>query len=268
MSSERTPSAASWFRRTEIALWVAGLSFLAIALAATVERRSYQREQERALALRATGAAERTRLPDDMERAWALEPGTMDTAGPAAPPGLLAAAELAPRENDTAQGAGPALPSDREADDTPAAGAASLRAEPPSRLDRALDPGVVGRLEIPRLGVAAIVREGDDEETLDRAVGFIPGTARPGEGGNTALAGHRDTFFRPLRRIRAGDVIRLEAPPHTYRYRVEETRVVRPDEVSVLASRGSEELTLITCYPFRWVGPAPERFVVKATRVP
>ena len=125
----------------------------------------------------------------------------------------------------------------------------------------------VARIEIPRLGVAAIVKEGADEKTLARAVGLVPGSARPGEIGNMVLAGHRDTFFRPLREIELHDRIRLIVPPRTYEYRVESMRVVAPEETSVLASTGVEELTLVTCFPFRFVGPSPERFIVRASRV-
>lgn len=129
------------------------------------------------------------------------------------------------------------------------------------------DPTAFGRIEIPRLGVAAIVREGADEGTLSRAVGLVPGSARPGESGNMVLAGHRDTFFRPLRKLKLNDRIRLVAPSHIYEYRVESLRVVTPEETSVLDSRGVEELTLVTCYPFRFLGPAPDRFIVSATRI-
>jgi sortase A len=132
---------------------------------------------------------------------------------------------------------------------------------------KAADPLAVGRIEIPRLGVAAIIREGTDENTLDRAVGLFPAGARPGGPGNTVLAAHRDTFFRPLRRIRVDDRIRVVVPPNEYEYRVESLKVVSPAETSVLRSRGVEELTLVTCYPFRWIGPAPNRFIVSAMRV-
>ena len=129
------------------------------------------------------------------------------------------------------------------------------------------DPTAFGRIEIPRLRIAAIVKEGADEKTLDRAVGLVPGSAHPGEAGNVVLAGHRDTFFRPLRKIKVNDRIRVVVPPHTYDYRVQSLRVVSPEEKSVLDSKGVEELTLVTCYPFRYVGPAPERFIVSASRV-
>ena len=104
---------------------------------------------------------------------------------------------------------------------------------PPSPAPDA-DPLVLGRIEIPRIGVSAIVREGDDDATLAVAVGHIPGTARPGERGNMALAGHRDSFFRALRGHRAGDVIRFRTPGRGYEYRVDSTEVVRADETRVL----------------------------------
>ena len=128
-----------------------------------------------------------------------------------------------------------------------------------------VDPLVLGRIDIPRVGVSAIVREGDDAGTLSIAVGHIPGTARPGERGNVALAGHRDSFFRALRDIRAGDVIRLRVPGRGDEYRVDSTEVVGADETRVLASSRDAVLTLVTCYPFEWVGHAPKRFVVRAS---
>jgi sortase A len=126
---------------------------------------------------------------------------------------------------------------------------------------------VIGRLEIPRLKLAVMVREGADEGTLSRAVGHIPGTALPGNIGNVGLAGHRDTFFRALRNIRADDTIDLETTAGTYRYVVESTRIVTPRDVSVLEASGGETLTLVTCYPFYYVGSAPKRFIVHARQV-
>jgi sortase A len=117
---------------------------------------------------------------------------------------------------------------------------------------------------VPRLGLSAIVREGVDEATLRRAVGHVPQTARPGEAGNAALAAHRDTFFRPLKHIRKGDRIKVTTPDGAHEYRVTETRVVAPDDVSVLAPTMNPTLTLVTCYPFNFVGTAPKRFVVRA----
>jgi sortase A len=123
---------------------------------------------------------------------------------------------------------------------------------------------VIGRLSIPRLNLAVMVREGADEGTLRRAVGHIPGTALPGKIGNVGLAGHRDTFFRALRSIQTDDNIELQTTAGTYRYVVKSTRIVTPRDVSVLAASGGETLTLVTCYPFYYVGSAPKRFIVHA----
>jgi sortase A len=126
---------------------------------------------------------------------------------------------------------------------------------------------VIGRLAIPRLNLAVMVREGADEGTLSRAVGHIPGTALPGNVGNVGLAGHRDTFFRALRNIRTDDTIELETTAGTYRYVVKSTRIVTPRDVSVLQASGGETLTLVTCYPFYYVGSAPKRFIVHAALI-
>jgi len=126
---------------------------------------------------------------------------------------------------------------------------------------------VLGRLEIPRLRVKAMVREGADESTLQRAVGHIPGTALPGNIGNVALAGHRDTFFRGLRNIQKNDAIDLKTEDGTYRYVVQSTKIVGPRDVGVLAASTGETLTLVTCYPFYYIGSAPKRFIVRATQV-
>jgi sortase A len=127
--------------------------------------------------------------------------------------------------------------------------------------------GLVGRIEIPRLGVSAVVVEGVDKTTLRRAVGHIPGTALPGEPGNAGLAGHRDTFFRPLKDLRIKDQIRFSTLKGNFDYEVESLRVVAPDNVGVLASSGENVLTLVTCYPFYYVGPAPKRWIVRAKQV-
>jgi sortase A len=130
-------------------------------------------------------------------------------------------------------------------------------------------PGsVVGRIDIPRLHVSAVVRAGSDARTLRLAVGYIPGTALPGEPGNIGLAGHRDTFFRRLRDIRPRDEIRIETPRGTYRYRVANTRIVNPDDVWVLDPTPHPTLTLVTCYPFTYIGSAPRRFIVRAQLEP
>jgi sortase A len=130
-----------------------------------------------------------------------------------------------------------------------------------------LSGALLGRLVIPRLHMRAVVREGAGDDTLDLALGHIPGTALPGERGNVGIAGHRDTFFRGLRDIAAHDVIQFQTPAGSYNYTVESTRIVKPEDVSVLKAGADSELTLVTCYPFHFIGPAPDRFVVKARLV-
>jgi sortase A len=126
---------------------------------------------------------------------------------------------------------------------------------------------VIGRMEIPRIGLSTLVVQGDSEGILKRAVGHIPGTALPGQSGNIALAGHRDGFFRPLRVIHPGDLIMFETPGGTYDFEVEDTSVVAPTDLSVLRDTQQRQLTLITCYPFSWLGSAPNRFIVRARQL-
>ena len=113
-----------------------------------------------------------------------------------------------------------------------------------------------------------MVLEGTDSRTLRRAAGHIPGTALPWQPGDVGIAGHRDTFFRPLRKICRGDDITLQTLQGSYHYRVQFTRVVDPTDTWVMSSSRGPTLTLITCYPFYFVGSAPKRFVVCATRIP
>ncbi len=126
----------------------------------------------------------------------------------------------------------------------------------------------IGQIDIPRLGLKAIVLEGADSRTLRLGVGHIPGTALPGENGNVSLAGHRDTVFRGLRRIHRNDVIDLTTFAGTSRYVVDWAEVVPPRDTGVLKPDGRPILTLVTCYPFYYVGPAPDRFVVRAHEIP
>jgi sortase A len=123
---------------------------------------------------------------------------------------------------------------------------------------------LIARIDIPRLNVSDVVVEGDDTETLSHAVGHIPGTALPGQLGNIGLAGHRDSFFRKIGQLRDGDTLVLETVRGTFRYRVAKLAIVAPSETSVLNSTGEPALTLVTCYPFRYVGSAPKRFIVTA----
>jgi sortase A len=140
--------------------------------------------------------------------------------------------------------------------------AASGREGGPSAPDAAL-----ALLEIPRLKVSNVVMSGDDPEVLDVAIGHLPDTPKPWELGNSALAAHRDGLFRPLRRIRLGDEIRVRTAHGDFTYRVRDTKIVAPDDLSVLAPTETPTLTLITCYPFNFVGSAPKRFIVHAERV-
>ena len=112
-----------------------------------------------------------------------------------------------------------------------------------------------------------MVSEGIRPHTLVRAAGHIPGTAFPDEPGNVGIAGHRDTFFRKLSGIRKEDLITLTTPVGSYRYSVEWTRVVAPEDVAVLNPSRAATLTLVTCYPFSYLGPAPQRFIVRARRI-
>jgi len=125
----------------------------------------------------------------------------------------------------------------------------------------------LARIEISSIGLAAMIMEGVDGRTLRHALGHIPGTPLPGQQGNVAIAGHRDTFFRGLRNIRKDDEITLTTLNGTYRYRVDSTRVVAPEHTEVLDDSGEAILTLVTCYPFYFVGSAPKRFIVHAHRV-
>jgi sortase A len=127
--------------------------------------------------------------------------------------------------------------------------------------------GLIGRIEIPRLRLSVVVMEGVDETTLRRAVGHIPGTARPGEAGNVGLAGHRDTFFGPLKHLKIEDEIQISTINGRFKYRVVSFRIVDPENVGVLAPSGENVLTLVTCYPFYYVGPAPKRYIVRARQV-
>ena len=126
---------------------------------------------------------------------------------------------------------------------------------------------LVGRVDVPRIHLSAMIAEGSTTPVLDLAVGHVPGTALPGETGNTALAAHRDTFFRRLGELEPGDLIRISDPRAVYNYRVTFTDIVNPYETWVLQSASGATLTLITCYPFHFVGAAPKRFVVRARRV-
>jgi sortase A len=170
--------------------------------------------------------------------------------------------ERARAERGREAAAGAAAPSAPSASDTDRLGAfhaPNLPAPPP-----APQGTLLGRIEIPRLGISSLVMEGVDGTTLRRGVGHIPATAMPRTSGNIGLAGHRDTVFRGLKDIRKGDVITLETLAGTDQYQVDWSRVVDPRDTGVLATSQDPQLTLVTCYPFYYVGSAPERFIVRA----
>ncbi len=247
-------SSSKILRRVEIALWVLGVSLLGVVFGDTLARWNYQAQQERALergpAVFAHAPARNHEIPI-APRSAVRAPGVETAASPLVVVAKQTESDVAPRVEDQKPSTPPV--------------AKKRRAPEEESVD--FDPTSIGRIEIPRIGIAAFVKEGADEGTLALAVGRVPGSARPGELGNMVLAGHRDTFFRPLRKIKVNDRIRMIVPPNTYEYRVQSMRVVAPEETSVLQSNGVEELTLVTCYPFRFIGSAPERFIVSAARV-
>ena len=128
-------------------------------------------------------------------------------------------------------------------------------------------PAPLAVLRVPKIRLEVAVLPGTDDRTLDRGVGHIEGTAPPGTDGNVGIAGHRDGFFRGLKDLVTGDLIELHTVQGTEAYRVERTWVVRPEDVSVLDPTSSRALTLVTCYPFYFVGSAPDRFILRAVRV-
>jgi len=138
----------------------------------------------------------------------------------------------------------------------------TVQPEPP--VTPAVDGSAIGEIQIERIGLTAMVAQGDSPSVLRRAVGHLSDTALPGEEGNVVLAGHRDTYFRSLKQVRVGDAITLKTRDGEFAYLVESTAVVPPTDVQVLEPTGRRTLTLITCFPFSYVGPAPERFIVRA----
>jgi len=141
---------------------------------------------------------------------------------------------------------------------------ASLASASQASKSKAAGNVLLGLIEIPRLDTASIVEEGVETSTLWKAVGHIPGTALPGERGNAVLAAHRDTYFSGLGDLKVGDLVSFKSPTATYSYRVESTRIAEPDDTQVLAASNEPVLTLVTCYPFHYIGNAPQRYVVTA----
>jgi sortase A len=125
---------------------------------------------------------------------------------------------------------------------------------------------VLGELEIPRLQLFALVERGESSDVLQAAAGYLTDTALPWETGNSVLAAHRDGLFRPLEHVAIGDEIKLSTLHGEFTYRVRRTLVVEPTDLSVLGSSPNVDLTLVTCYPFVYVGSAPKRFIVQAEK--
>lgn len=136
-----------------------------------------------------------------------------------------------------------------------------------TRIARPSVGSAIGTIEIRRISLSAIIVEGEGDKQLELAAGHVRGTAFPGELGNVGIAGHRDTVFRALRLIRQNDEIVVWTRQGKFTYRVSSTQIVQPGAVQVLFPTNSEVLTLVTCYPFYFVGPAPQRFIVRANRV-
>jgi len=141
------------------------------------------------------------------------------------------------------------------------------RADLPTEPRTLAEGDMIGEIQVPRLGLNVIVVQGDSVANLQRAVGHLSKSALPGEWGNVALAGHRDTFFHQLRDIRLGDEIRFKTAERSFEYKVESIEVVAPTDIGVLEPSTGHDLTLLTCFPFHYVGPAPKRFIVRAREV-
>jgi sortase A len=124
---------------------------------------------------------------------------------------------------------------------------------------------VIGKFEAPSLNISTPLLEGSDDGTLARGAGHIEDTPFPGESGNIGIAGHRDTVFRPLEHVKKGDTLQVTTAGRVYRYTVDRTLIVGPDDVYVLDETKEPTLTLVTCYPFKFIGHAPKRFIVQAT---
>ena len=237
---------------TERAAWIAGLALAGIAVAGYAHRHfgsradveAFEAARQAALTAEPTIPAPGLPAPEEV-------PAT-GTGVPMPDP----AAELAPGSVALPQLAAEAAPdfslwSEKRIDDYREALATDTRTP-------------VAMLRIPELDIEVAVLEGTDEVTLNRGVGHIDGTPMPGEGGNMGLAGHRDGFFRPLKDVEAGTRIELVTLTETLNYRVTDVWIVDPSDVSVLADTEEPALTLVTCYPFYFVGHAPERYIVRA----
>ena len=128
--------------------------------------------------------------------------------------------------------------------------------------------GMIGRIDIDRLGLTAMVLDGTSRKALRQGVGHLENSPYPGEMGNVTLAAHRDTYFRDLRKLEPGDRVRLTTPDGVFNYAVDSLWIVPPSRTDLLGNFGGRTLTLVTCHPFAYVGPAPDRFIARATLLP
>lgn len=135
-------------------------------------------------------------------------------------------------------------------------------------IENSIDGILLGRIEIYSIGISAMILEGSEESSLQRGVGHIIGTSLLCQKGNIVLSAHRDTFFKPLSNIKPNDEIILTTLKGYCRYQVDSIRVVEPDNIDVINDTGEDILTLITCYPFNYIGNAPQRFIVRAHNIP
>jgi sortase A len=189
---------------------------------------------------------------------WWIERGLLTAGGVLAV--YCAAILVEARFHQTASLAPPLVVTQTVLPGDPGDGKASARPAPAAGV-------LLGRLEAPSVKLATAVLEGSDDATLSRGSGHIEDTPFPGQPGNVGIAGHRDTTFRALRKIHVGDALQFKTADRLYRYRISKTWIVGPDDVYVLDPTPQPALTLVTCYPFEYVGHAPNRFIVRADLV-
>ena len=196
------------------------------------------------------------------EQALRLEPAPWANHDSAPPP---ARSGLGPGIRDSSAGIGPGTAAGTNSDGS---AASSLPGDGiptrPATTPKAGSTATIGRLQIPAIRLSAMVLDGDDSWSLNGAIGHVTGTAYPGEPGNSALAGHRDSFFRNLRKITVGDTVIFTSLRGNFEYCVDEVKIVGPASTWVLAPSRQPTLTLVTCFPFDYIGPAPRRFIVRA----
>ncbi len=234
----------AWLRRIERLAWIAGILLITIWAGARIHSYVLSRRDLRRFEALSRAPAP-TRIPP--------------RESPAAPlPGETAAPAL-PGESTIRT-----LPGEEEPPDYSLWSPERIRAYEETLQQAALAPLAV--LRVPKIALEVAVLDGTDDFTLNRAVGHIAGTALPGQRGNVGIAGHRDGFFRGLKNIACGDVLELETLSGKEVYRVDDIWIVGPDDVQVLDPTPQATLTLVSCYPFYFIGSAPKRYIVRAVR--